>query len=327
MSNMSRKLKISSTAYRVLLLLQKLNEKKLSTDRLNRIFSEDPYVARFFSKDVILKYISTLRMAGFSITKPSASNDYCYVLNKAPVQIDFSEEEIKTLRMLKSFAQSFQQKKFLTNYYSFVEKLKRYMNEEQIKKLNEEFAKKTENQEKIKDKFKDYGDLIKKIEQYIVENQRVEIKYRTKQDEQEKIAVTKLQKIKYHADSVKLLYYDLVSGQMNTIKINDITNIKQLPSISGEKQLLNPVIFKIKGRLAKAYRPYEKEKLTDPDLKTGEITVTSYTDDMEVLLRRLLKYGENCEVLYPKQVRNKMINFISRTLENYKENVTQIKKI
>ena len=56
---MEKKLKISSTAYRVLLLLSKLNEDEYNVNDLNNIFLKNSYIARLFSKDVILKYIST----------------------------------------------------------------------------------------------------------------------------------------------------------------------------------------------------------------------------------------------------------------------------
>lgn len=314
---MERKLKISSTAYRVLLLLQKLNEQKLSSDDLNRIFSEDPEVARYFSKDVILKYISTLRMAGYDIAKPSSSNNYCYVLNEAPIKINFSGEEIKTLARLKNYAYALHQNRFIKNYSSFIEKLKRYMHIEHLKNLNNLLSSSNEYEDKIINKFEKYADLIKKIEQYIQENQRVEIKYFSQEENQEKLVITKLLKIRYEASDVSIIYYDLISGQNNSVKIRNLINIKQLPSISGERQVLCPVIFKLKGKLAKVYRPYEKEKVSEPEAKTGIITVTAYSEDPESLLQRLLKYGENCEVLYPRQIRNKMINLIKTSLDNY----------
>ncbi|HSA07692.1 MAG TPA: WYL domain-containing protein [Candidatus Gastranaerophilales bacterium] len=314
---MEKRLKISSTAYRVLLLLQKLNEKNKNADELNELFLDDPDVERIFSKDVILKYISTLRLAGYDISRPSASNNYCYELNKAPVLIDFSDEEIRTLVLLKSYAEGFQQNKHIKNYYSFLEKIKRYMCKKQIEKLNEQITIQEKKDEQILNKFKNQSDLIKKIEQYLNENQNVEIKYKLPEEEKEKLIIVKLLKLKYKINEVAIIYCDLISNQMNCLKIDYISYIKQLPSISGEKQVLCSVIFKLKGKLAKTYRPYEGEKITVPSLKSHELTVTAYCDDIETLLKRLLKYGENCEVLYPKQIRNNMINTINNALKNY----------
>ena len=317
MSDMKKKLKISSTAYRVLLLLYKLNEKSRTVDELNDIFLEDPAIARLFSKDVILKYISTLRIAGYDIAKPKTSNKYCYVLNKAPVQIELSEKELDALALLKSYIKGFHQKKILKNYFSFIEKIKRYMSEEQVEKLKEQFLFRQEKDIEILNNFNEYADLIKKIEQYIYERQRVEIKYKLP-EEGKKSIISQFQRIKYGFNSVSVIFYDLTLNQINSVKINRIKNLKQLPSILEERKTLSPVMFNLKGKLAKVYRPYEREKITDNNSKSGEITVTAYSDDIESLLQRLLKYGKNCEVLYPKLVRNKMANLIKNMLDNYK---------
>lgn len=317
---MDKKLKISSTAYRVLLLLQKLNQTSLCIDELNKIFSETPEIERLFSKEVILKYISTLRMAGCDIEKPSSRNGNCYVLNKALIKINFSEEEIEILAMLKTYAEGLQQEKFLKNYSSFIEKLKKYLEEKQVKKLEENFS--NFSNFEILNKFKDYERLIKKLEKFITDNQRVEIKYIKADNGQQEIVITKLKKIQYSADFVSIIYYDLISGQSGSIKISEITDIKQLPSRSGEGLSHNPVIFKLKGRLAKSYRLYEKEKISETNEKTGELTITAYPEDIDSLLLRLLKYGENCELLYPRQLRNKMIKLINSTLENYKTSLS-----
>ncbi len=314
-SDMGKKLKISSTAYRVLLLLLKLNEKNMSIDELNFVFSEEPEVARYFSKDVIVKYINTLRTAGYIIERPTASSNYRYVLKKAPVKINFSDEEITTLALLKNYSISLQQDKYIKNFNSFIEKLVRYMPQEQVTNLNEQLEVKIYDE--IINKFREYSDLIKKIEQYIIENQRVELKYKPDRGREEAFALARLQKIKYEANNVKISYYDLVAGQNNSVNIADITHIRQLPSISGEGQALCPVIFKLRNKLAKVYRPYENEKISEISLKAGEITVTSYSEDIDFLLQRLLKYGENCELIYPKPIRNKMIKLIDSTLENY----------
>ncbi len=316
MPDMKKKLKISSTAYRVLLLLKKLNEKSLNISELNYIFSQDPEVARFFSKDVILKYISTLRTAGYDILKPTASDGYCYMLNKAPVEVDFSDQDIETLASLKNYALALQQNRFIKSYSSFIEKLKRYMPEQKYNRLKE-LIDSMQNDEII-NKFKKYSDLIQKIEQYIAENQRVEIKYTLPEENSKKLVITKLYRFKYLANGVRIVYYDLMAGQVDSVKIEDITSIKQLPSISGEGQSLCPVVFRLKGKLAKTYRPYEREKVSEPDLKTGEITVTAYSEDIDSLLQRLFKYAENCELVYPKLMRIKMKNLILEALNNHK---------
>ena len=313
---MEKKVKISASAYRVLLLLQKLNENDCDIEDFNKFFMEDPYVSRLFSKDVILKYINTLRIAGYDISKPSAASKHCYKLNNAPVEIEFSEAEIKTLALLKKYAQSMHQRRLVENYHSFLEKLKRYMSDEQKKKLENCCKDMEKNITATFTKFDHCSDLIKKFEQYIAEKQRVEIKYRDSSKEAEEVALMELQCIKYEQNDVCIICYNIITNQVNSIKISQIIDVKQLPVISKISQVLCPVIFKIKGKLAEIYRPYEDERLTPPDAR-GHIAVTAYSNDVESLLKRLIRYEDNCEVLYPKIVREKMINLIKTTIDNY----------
>jgi len=65
--NMKKQTKISSTAYRVLRLMILLNNKLYSIDELNNIFSADPNIARLFSKEVMLKYINTIRLGSIQL--------------------------------------------------------------------------------------------------------------------------------------------------------------------------------------------------------------------------------------------------------------------
>ncbi len=316
---MKRRVKIASSAYRVLLLLKKLNEGDYSIDELNNFFYEDVHVKRYFSRDVILKYLNTLRDAGYDISKPSASGNHSYKLNNSRVNIDFSDEEIKILGLLRKYTKSLHQKRLFDNYISFIEKLKRFMSQARLKKLEKYFESREAESDDCFSKFDKYSGLIKKTEQYIDEKQRVEIKYKPSPKEDEKIALAELQNIKYEQEDVRIVFYNLLSGRIDSLKASQVIDIKQLPIVSKLNQLHSPVIFKVKDKLARVYRPYEKEKLAGPDDK-GHITVTTYPEDMEALLKRLLRYGASCEVVYPRQVRDKMAFLVKETLENYKKN-------
>jgi len=312
---MKTKLKISASAYRVLLLLKKLNEKDYSIDELNEIFWKDPCIKRYFSRDVILKYINTLKLAGFKISRPAESGNSCYRLNNSRMVIDFSEEELKTLAILKRYAKSLHQKKFTENYRTFLFRLQRFMSEKSNHKLQGYCDFYDKEEQECYTRFDKHSELIKKIETFIEERQRVEVKYKLPEEE-EKRASTELQGIKYEHNDVSLVCYNLVSNQTNTIKIKHILDIRQLPVVSKNSQILCPVLFKVKDKLAKVYRPYEKEKIAEPD-EHGHITVTSYPDDLEGHLKRLLRYGVCCEVIYPKMAREKMKELINGALANY----------
>lgn len=314
---MSKKIKISSTAYRVLLLLMHLNNGQCKSERLNDIFLEDEYVSRYFSKDVILKYIITLRTAGYNISKPAPANNYSYELNKSPVLIELSNRQIKNIAIMYWHAEGLHQNKITENYGSFLQKIKKFIPENQVQLLNKELKKQRENPEMNFFRHSCYEKLIKKIESFIEEGRRVSIKYCPSTDSEEKQIVLEISNIKYDKKEVYVSGYSPLTEQTHAIKLEHIVDIKQLPIKSQYSQIFSPVIFKLKGQLAKIYRPYENEKVAVESEKSNTLTVTSYTDDKDMLLKRLLKYGENCEILYPKYFQNQIISTIEETLKNY----------
>jgi len=314
---MDKKIKISSTAYRVLLLLLHLNDEQCSADYLNGIFSSDPYTARYFSKDVISKYISTLRTAGYNISKPSLSNNYNYELNKSPVLIELSNEHIKNIAFLYCYAESLHQNKIIDNYNSFLKKIKKIIPDKQVNLLNKELEKQRESLETDFFRYAPYEELIKKNEKFLAENQRVSIKYKLPHNKEENQIVLELKNIKYDKKEVYLSGYNPITEQTHAIKFKQIVSIKQLPTKSQYNQILSTVTFKLKGPLAKIYRPYENEKITQSNEKSNAITVTAYVDDQDMLIKRLLKYGENCEIIYPKHTQNEIVKIINKTIKNY----------
>jgi predicted DNA-binding transcriptional regulator YafY len=316
---MDKKIKISSTAYRVLLLLLRLNERECNVDDLNSIFCNDPNISRSFSREVILKYISTLRLAGYDISKPTALNNYCYKLIKAPVTIDLKIKELKTLALLYRYAKSLCQQKFITNYTSFCQKLQRYMSDESKAGFNKELERCENLKDEIFTCFENYRKQILKIEKSINDKQRVNLYYKLGNEESENCICLELHGLKYESSGVSLSGYNFITGQNVCINLDHIIDVRQLPAVARSQQILYPVIFKLKGRLAKTYRNYEGEKVIKIDEKIKETTVTAYTNDVDSLLKRLIRYGEYCEVLFPKSTRNSMINLIKNTIKNYQE--------
>jgi len=314
---MEKKIKISATAYRVLLLLLQLNEGHGNIEYLNHIFSTDKYTARYFSKEVILKYISTLRTAGYDISKPTVANNYNYELNKSPVFIELSNDQIKNLVVMLYYAESLHQNKIIDNYNSFLKKIKKFITANQVQILNKELKKQRENLEVGFFKHSHYEELIKKIENFKIEDQRLSIKYKLPCNKEEKQIILELKNIKYDKKEVYISGYNPITEQIHTIKLSQIVEIKQLPTKSQYNQILSPVTFELKGQLAKVYRPYENEKIASTTENPNKITVTANMDDKEVLIKRLLKYGENCKIIYPKHVQNEMIRIINQTLKNY----------
>ena len=314
---MNRKLKVSSTAYRILLLLLYLNQSRYNIHQLNEIFSKNALVSRYFSRDVIIKYISTLRVAGYKISKPCLANNYTYELEKLPVSVNLNDKHIKTLAVMDTHIKSLHQSKFIKEYKSFLKKIQKLISDSQINMLIEELEQSEKNYHENIIRYEQFAELIKKIELLKEKNCRVSVVFIASDSPEEKQAVFELKSFKYDKNEVYLSGYNPIIGQSQLIKLSQIIELKQLPTKSHHNIVMTPVIFKLKGQLAKIYRPYENEKITESGKNINTISVTAYVEDYRILLNRLLKYGESCEVIYPKIARDTIIKTINKTLENY----------
>ena len=128
----NEKNKISLAAYRVLLILKLLNEDKRSIDEINEIFLKDPLIKNKNSKEVIIKYITTLRFAGFNITKPDFSNDYCYSMPKPINLLEFDLNCIKSLPQILKCMSYIHQPNLYKNLETLIVRLKRFLTDENL---------------------------------------------------------------------------------------------------------------------------------------------------------------------------------------------------
>ena len=100
------------------------------------------------------------------------------------------------------------------------------------------------------------------------------------------------------------------------IPLDNIKSISQLPSSASPTAVPYTVVYKIKNRLAKNYKMRNWERLDkiEPD---GSHVIVNKNEDFDVLIRRLMKYGTECEVISPKFIKEEIINQINKTLSNY----------
>ncbi len=78
----------------------------------------------------------------------------------------------------------------------------------------------------------------------------------------------------------------------------------------------NNAMFKIRGSLIKSYRLKEGEVLQRVD-EDGSPVIVSTKEDFDALLRRLLRYGACCEVIGPKSLRERMMQMIAQSADQY----------
>lgn len=109
-------------------------------------------------------------------------------------------------------------------------------------------------------------------------------------------------------------YRDLISkceGYCN------ITAIKQMPVVSATREAPMTVVYKIRNNLAKAYRLREWESTDGKIDDEGWLTIVNNNENFDVLIKRLMRYDVCCQVVSPKNFRERMLSTIDETLANY----------
>ena len=119
----------------------------------------------------------------------------------------------------------------------------------------------------------------------------------------------------WRKDKLYLKYFD-ESGAFkeilmdNIVKINDI---KKEFEISEKKE----IVFELYGKLAKSYLLKEDERIID--FTREKLVVANFSQDREMLFRRLLRYDILCKVVFPKKDVAEFEKMIEKSLANINE--------
>lgn len=300
--------KVSDTSIRVLETLKILSSRSASIQDIIRHFEKINPNNRIFTNEVILKYINTLKVFGFRFIKEKDK----YVLLNTPVTFDFDEKDLAAMSLVETFSKNFPEEKIKTEITTFFQDLeKRFSDNTRLMSHNlarTDFRKNEFDYSKYLHKIKEY-------EAYCLGGQRLKITYKC-QGEGVKSEMVEPNEIKYFGKDIFLSVYNPLSAQVQDVNFNSILKVEQLPLKSNQATILSSVTFKLKDRLAKAYRLHEGEKVMEITAD-GSIVVINQKEDRILLLKRLMRYGENCEVISPKNLREEMRQLIKKTLNNY----------
>lgn len=300
--------KTSSTSVRVMETLKVLSKSSASIQEIINHFEKLDPNNRVYTSEVILKYINTLKVFGYRFTKAKDK----YVLLNTPSRFDFNERELKTIFLIEKFSELLPEETVKTEINKFLQGLERRFDDNT--KLLSNSVTRSEFLNLDFD-YKKYAEKIKEYEKYCQDGQKIKITYRDHHKLEISIMVEP-NEIKYRGTQVYLRVYNPLSAQIQDVNFNSILKVKQLPLKSNTNSMFSSMTFQLKDRLAKNYKLHEGEKLLQ--VKTdGSIIIMNQKEDRILLLRRLMKYGEHCEVVSPKSLREEMSQIIANTLKNY----------
>lgn len=303
---MVRNRKMTDAGYRTIEVLKWLKKQPLS---LNDIFTNflKEYPDTIDTKETILKYINTLRYFGFDIKK----FQNCYHLSDNFLQVDYTPEELDTIYILNDYINILDDEILKQNFSVFLTKLENSFSQNS-KNLSKEI--KLKHSKNFNIDFSKNGNKIQKLTQYIKNGLKLKIEYKNYNNEVITIKVEPISLI-YKQDKVFLSVYNQLKGQFQELFIENIISISQLPQKITGAGISKAITFKVFGRLCSKYNLRENEKI----IEQGQdyLVILNKFEDTNQFLKRMMKYQDNCEILYPVEIRNEFINLIDKTLEIY----------
>ena len=301
--------KYNDSCVKMFQFLQLLTEDEADYEKVIELFSSTKE-AKNNTNVTLNKYLNTLKIFGIKVKK---FNKKFHILN-SPYTIDLSSEELETMKLLSAFIDAYPDEKNKKIFLEFLKQIDIRLTES----CRSHIKCQTEANTKFKLYFSEYKNLIEECERYCTDKFKLKLTYINEENKEETINAIP-QEVKYYKRKICFSVYNTGTAEICDIPLNDITNIKELPTKSAETCLSMTVVYKVKSRLAKSYKLKEGESTQGYD-ENGHLIIINKNEDHNQLLKRLMRYGCECEVISPKSFKNKMKQLIESTLTNYQKN-------
>lgn len=304
---MNKPEKSHDTGLRILEVLKILLNEEVTKNELINKLKDNGQIGGVYTQEAFLKYFNTLEHLGLKLKKDKAK----YTLENAVLKTELTVREKKMLLKLISSVDKLNNKKFEDIVRNIMLKLDKYVNmdlESEILKIEEE--KKSSLDKNVR------ANVLTTLKNMLYDNQKVNITYRKSNNTEETILVI-LKEIVQENNNYYIVCYNSVYGRNRKINIDSIVEMKQLPNKAAEFKTRDSVIFEVFGRLSSVYKLRPDEQVLN--FSHNHQTISNYGEDRDLLLLRLLKYGENCRIKKPVSLKMKLLNLTDNILKNLED--------
>lgn len=298
-----KNIKIANAGYRVLEILKELVNRPLSLSDL--LLSIEETTDENFRQELILKYINTLRLLDLNVVK--IGKKYC--LQNSIEKMDFDKQNLSLFLFLKDYSQKINHENLKDNLIEILQVLERTFSCKTKKLIssNKILAYHLKKPLEIRD------NNIEKYKKYCDEKQKIDIIYKNENINEIFYRLAPI-KVIYKNGKAVLVTYDSADNCYKEFFAENIVSSKQSPQ-KQPNSYSSSVLFKIKNRLAKSY--ILKEGETVLEYTDNYIVVSNKTEDKELLIRRLLRYYNECEIIYPEACRKRLVELITQMEQLY----------
>ncbi len=301
--------KIFDAGLRVLEVLKNLLNENLKKVELIEKLKTKNSLECVYTQEAFVKYFNTLEALGFELERIKNQ----YILMNALFKIDISTEERDLLEKVIIGSKAFYNKSTENNIRSAINKINKYISPQfSVEQLNNMFEKEVKHTNDIVQE-----KLVLSITNMIDDNQLVKIKYRKGKNIVEE-AIVEFKEVITKNKKMYVICYCPSLGINKKINFDSIVEFHQLPKKSQGTSYLNSVVFELNGRLVSAYKLKPLEKVINFSAK--RIIISNSVEDKDALLRRLLKYGENCKIITPKSMQKELMELTNEMLKNLEGN-------
>ena len=309
---MTKKLteKYNDACVKIFEFLKMLHNEEAEFQKVIELFSAGEYDGSSNTHVTLNKYLNALKIFGIKVKK--INNEY-KILNSIQ-QLNFDKEDIKSLDIIKNAGNMIltgKNKKYFDKFINMIEI--------RIDSASNSLKETLENSSNNNNYQLFHNDLIKQIhkyEQYCQDNKKLEITYINNKNEQINLVCSPVEII-YLKRNVCFKVLGNNGNRIYEIPIDSILNSKQLPALASSTSIPVTIVYKIKNRLALNYRIRDWERV-ETILNDGSKIIINKNEDLDFLIKRLMRYGKDCEIISPKFFKEEMIRAIDNTLSNYK---------
>lgn len=298
--------KIFDTAFRILETLKLLSNENLSKPALIKKLSEGDKT-NIYTYEAFIKYFNTLNLLGLLVEKDRIE----YSLKNAICDVSLSKDEKKLLLEIFQNIDILHNSSLEEQVLNFFYNLAKYIDDE---KINQDFFVDLYSKVKEKSRFSVNANIIDYFKKIIKDKQQLKITYFAKNNVQKSLTV-EVKEIKEKNNSVFIKCYVPIMGRNKNICVDSILSINYSPRCVCEKSVKNAVTFEVYGRLAALYKLKPSERVIS--FKKDCLTISNSEEDKDILLRRLLKYGENCKIVSPANLRDNFLSLVDEMIKNF----------
>ena len=289
-------LKTSETTLRVLKLFLELISRPMSYEEMLKFVNEKSKTP-VYTKEVLGKYINTLRAIGLNIGKYKGK----YYLLNFLVQINLTDKETDIFNEIETSVLKYGTNNNLKTFYNIKQKLLKFFDAQSQNKV-------TKYVEQVLTT--NIGLKIKQFEKLCDDGQIIKILYGKNE------LTVEPKQIIYFENMIYLECYNTNNYQTRKLNLEKITLLEQQPIKNRNLAMINSVTYEISGKLASRYK-----------LKEGEILLAQHSEklfikveneDYEFLAKRLIRYKNCCKIIGPVEFREYFKNYTDKILELYK---------